>query len=48
MTQPLLPDLPGLLIEQVTLADELITVLAHSQTTHEQCPDCTHLSSHIL
>jgi hypothetical protein len=31
MTHPLLPDLPGFSIEQVTVVDEVILVLAHSQ-----------------
>jgi len=30
MPQPLLPDLPGFSIEQITLAAEVITVLAQS------------------
>lgn len=47
MTSPLLPDLPGFSIEQVTLTDGVILVLAHSQTTRSPCPDCAHLSSHI-
>ncbi len=45
MTHPLLPELPGFSIEQITLADGVITVLANSQTTKGCCPDCTHVSS---
>lgn len=47
MTQPLLPDLPGLSIEQITLTDGVITVLAQSHTTQASCPACTSLSSRI-
>ncbi len=47
MTQPLLPDLPGFSIEQITVAQGVITVLACSQTTSGQCPECAHLSSRI-
>ena len=47
MTSPLLPDLPGFSIEQVTIADGTTVVLAQSQTTSSSCPDCTHLSSRI-
>jgi len=47
MTHPLLPDLPGFSIEQVTLVDGIIRVLARSQTTRSACPECAHLSSRI-
>jgi transposase len=47
MTQPLLPDLPGFSIEQITIARGVIIVLAHSQTMSGRCSDCTHLSSRI-
>jgi transposase len=47
MTQPLLPDLPGFSIEQITIAHGVITVLACSQTTSGQCPECAQLSSRI-
>jgi transposase len=47
MMQYLLPDLPGFSIEQMSIAHEVITVLACLQTTSGQCPECTHLSSRI-
>lgn len=47
MTQLLQPDLPGFFIEQVTMADGVIVVLACSQRGSEICPDCAQLSSHI-
>jgi transposase len=47
MTYPLLPDLAGFSIEQVSIADGVIVVQAHSQKTREACPDCAHLSSRI-
>lgn len=47
MTQPLLPDLPGFSIEQVSLAHGVITVLAQSQTTSARCPECAHLSLRV-
>jgi len=47
MASPLLPDLPGFSIEQVTIADGITVVLAQSQTISSSCPDCTHLSSRI-
>ena len=47
MTQPLLPDLPGFSIEQITLTDGVITVLAQSHTIQARCPACTSLSSRI-
>jgi transposase len=47
MTQPLLPDLPGFSIEQITLADGVITVLAHSLTMRASCPVCASLSSRV-
>jgi transposase len=47
MTHPLLPDLPGFSIEQVTLLDGVIVVLAHSQRKSEACPACAQVSSRI-
>jgi transposase len=47
MTQPLLPDLPGFSIEQITLADRVITVLAQSQTRRASCAVCASLSSRV-
>lgn len=47
MPYPLLPDLPGFSIEQVTLVDGVILVLAQSQTISSICPDCAYLSSRI-
>jgi hypothetical protein len=47
MTQPLLPDLPGFSIEQITLADGEITVLAQSHTTRACCPVCASLSLRV-
>jgi transposase len=47
MTQPLLPDLPGFSIEHITLAYEVITVLAQSQTMQARCPACASLSSRV-
>src|SRR5213595_784606 len=47
MTHPLLPDLPGFSIEQVSIADGVIVVQAHSQRTSSKCPDCAHLSSRV-
>src|SRR6266516_2690978 len=47
MTQLLLPDLPGFSIEQITLADGVITVLAQSRTTRASCPVCASLSSRV-
>src|SRR5579885_392375 len=47
MTDPLLPDLPGFSIEQVTLADGVILVLARSQTLTSSCPECAQLSTRI-
>jgi len=47
MTKILLPELPGFSIEQITIAEGVITVLAHSQAMSEPCPDCGHLSSRI-
>jgi transposase len=47
MPQPLLPDLPGFSIEQITLAAGVITVLAQSQTMRVSCPVCASLSSRI-
>jgi hypothetical protein len=47
MTQQLLPDLPGFSLEQITLADGEITILAQSQTMSASCPTCARISSHI-
>jgi transposase len=47
MTHPLLPDLAGFTIEQITLVDGGIPVRARSQATSGLCPDCGHLSSRI-
>jgi transposase len=47
MTQPLLPDLPGFSIEQITLTDGVITVLAQSHTMQASCPACASQSSRI-
>lgn len=47
MTHPLLPDLPGFSIEQVTIAHGVILVLAHSPRKSGVCPDCAHLSLRI-
>jgi transposase len=47
MTPPLLPDLPGFSIEQITLADGMITVLAQSHTMRARCPVCASLSSRV-
>lgn len=47
MTQPLLPDLPGFSIEQITLANGVIAVLAQSHTIQASCPVCASLSSHV-
>ncbi len=47
MTQQLLPDLPGFAIEQVTIADHAITVVAQSQASNMICPDCACASSRI-
>jgi transposase len=47
MTPPLLPDLPGFSIEQVTITDRVILVQAQSQKTSGTCPDCAYLSSRI-
>src|SRR5260221_7992825 len=47
MTQLLLPDLPGFSIEQITLTNGLITVLAQSQTMQASCPVCASLSSRV-
>ena len=47
MTQHLLPDLPGFTIEQITVSNGVITVLACSQTTSGHCPECAHLSTRI-
>lgn len=47
MAHPLLPDLPGLSIHQITRTEGVITVLAHSQTTCASCPSCGHLSSQV-
>ncbi len=40
MTHPLVHDLAGFSIEQITIAHGVITVLAQSQTTSGRCPDC--------
>lgn len=47
MIQQLLPNLPGCSIEQVTIAGNLITVVAQSQTTSAICPDCACASSRV-
>ncbi len=47
MTHPLLPDLPGFSIEQITIADGVITLLAQSHRVSGYCPDCAHFSSRI-
>ena len=47
MTHPFLPELAGFSIEQVSIADGVIVVQAHSQRTSEACPDCAYLSSRI-
>ena len=47
MTQQLLPDLPGFSIEQITLEDGVITLLAQSQTISASCPECTQVSSRV-
>ncbi len=47
MTQPLLPDLPGFCIEQITREGGMITVLAQSRTTNARCPECSQASSRI-
>ena len=47
MTSPLLPDLPGFSIEQITLAGGVITILAHSQTMSASCPACARVSSRV-
>ncbi len=47
MTHPLLPDLPGFSIDQVTFVDGVILVLAQSQRKSATCPDCAHPSSRI-
>jgi hypothetical protein len=39
MTQQLLPNLPGFSIEQVTIAGNLIIVVAQLQKTTAVCPD---------
>lgn len=45
--QQLLPDLPGFSIEQISIVDRMITVLAQSEMTSERCPDCAYLSSRV-
>ena len=47
MTHPLLPDLAGFSIEQITLTAGVITVLAHSRTMQARCPACASLSSRV-
>jgi transposase len=47
MTQHLLPDLPDFSIEQITLVDDVITVIAQSQTRSASCPDCASVSSRV-
>src|SRR5258708_473557 len=47
MIQQLFPNLSGFSIEQVMIADHLITIVAQSQTTSAVCPDCACVSSRI-
>lgn len=47
MIDPLFPDLPGFSIEQVTIADGIIVVLACSQTSTNPCPECHEPSARI-
>lgn len=47
MTQKLLLDLPGFSIEQITLADRVITILVQSQTMSASCPACARVSSRV-
>ncbi len=47
MTDLLLPDLPGFSLQQITIVQGVITVLAHSQPTSGHCPECGHLASRI-
>src|SRR4051812_42014048 len=47
MTFPLLPDLTGFSIEQVSIAEGAIVVQVRSQRASSRCPDCASLSSRI-
>lgn len=47
MTQHFLLDLSGFSIEQITLADGVLTILAQSQTTSASCPACAWVSSRV-
>lgn len=43
----LFPDLPGLFIEDLTIADDVIVVQARSQTPRSACPACAQVSSRL-
>lgn len=47
MTYSLFPDLAGLLIENLSIADGVIIVRARSQTTRNVCPACAQVSSRL-
>jgi transposase len=47
MLHQLLPHFPGFSIEQVSVADNMITIVAQSQVTCASCPDCAHDSSRV-
>src|SRR6266567_8272150 len=47
MIQQLLPHLAGFSIERVTIADDVITIVAQSQTASAACPDCAGVSSRV-
>jgi transposase len=47
MTHQLFLDLPGFSIQQVSIAGDLITIVAQSQVTSVICPKCAHASSRV-
>lgn len=44
---PLLPDLPGCSVEQVSQTGEVILITACSTTSSSRCPDCHQVSSQV-
>lgn len=44
---PLLPDLPGCSVEQVSQTEEIIVITACATTSSASCPDCQQISSQV-
>src|SRR5579863_9830966 len=44
---PLLPDLPGCSVAQVSQTEESIVIPASALTSSASCPDCQQVSSHV-